>query len=98
MNTNEIVEISTEAIKKTGEQSHFSARELQKDLESSVSKQEIEEVLQLLQETGWIEQKNMGLPIWESGPTGRAYLSGGVDDDQTFRVLPGEVPKEETTR
>lgn len=98
MNTNEIVEIVSEAIKKIKQQSHFSSTELMNDLETSVSKQEIETVLKYLQDAGWIERKTGDLSTWETGSTGNAYLSSNTGDSQAFRVLPGEVPDDESIR
>lgn len=98
MNTEEVIDITSVALKMIVEQKRFSTTELRNNLEGSVAKQDLEMVLQYLQEAGWIEQTTGEIPTWGPGPASKRYLSFDSIDKQPFRVLPGEVPDDESIR
>lgn len=98
MNIEEAIDITSVALKMIAEQRQFSTSELMNNVERSVSKQDIETVLQHLQEAEWIERTTGEIPTWEPGPTSKTYLSSKRIDDKPFRVLPGEVPDDESIR
>lgn len=98
MNTTEVIDITSVALEMIGEQGYFSTSELMNNLESSVAKQDIETVLQYLQDAEWIERRTGEVPTWGPGPTGKVYLSSNNNYDQPFRVLPEEVPEDESIR
>lgn len=98
MNIEEVIDTTSVALKMIVEQREFSTSELRNNLEHSVSKQDVETVLQHLQEAEWIERTTGEIPTWGPGPTSKTYLSSKNFEHQPFRVLPGEVPHDESIR
>lgn len=98
MNTQEVVDITSVVLKLIAEQRRFSSTELMNNLEGSVAKEDLESVLQYLQEAEWIEQTTGEVPTWKPGSASKRYVSYESIDNQPFRVLPGEVPDDESVR
>lgn len=98
MSTDQTVQITTTALEMLVEQGSFSTTELVNRVDNSVSISEVETVLQHLQDVGWLKRTNDGVPTWTSGSAGRDHLHFRNLTQHPFRVLPGEVPDDESVR
>lgn len=98
MNHNQTIEVTTIALRLLVEYGGFGTTEIIHRSEDPLSISDVESVLQHLQEAGWIERSTDGEPTWEIGPTGQANLQCTEFDQRPFRVLPGEVPDDESVR
>ena len=98
MTTEDTIEITLKAFELAVDQGQFTSAELASQVDSPVSKETIESNLLYLQETGWLERPDNKLPMWIIGPTGEMYLSASEVESPVFRVLPSEVPHDESVR
>lgn len=98
MNPRKTVEVVRTALELVVEQGRFSTTELINHSDCALSNSETEEILFYLEDAGWIQKSGNEGMTWIKGSSGREYLGSASTDHNAFRVLPDEIPDDESFR